>query len=83
MPEALEVTRKEKPDLVTLDLQMSKDTGIDFYRKMHRNEELNQIPVIVISGLSGRHPAISKPFAVFDKPIERDKIIKAIKAVIS
>lgn len=80
--EALEIARKEKPDLITLDLQMPKDTGTDFYRKMHRDEELNQIPVIVISGLSGRHLAISKPFAVFDKPIDKDKIIKAIKTAI-
>jgi hypothetical protein len=29
----------------------------------------------VISGIAGRHLAIRKPFAVFDKPIDREELL--------
>jgi len=35
--------------------------------------------VIVISGIPGRHLAVSKPIAVFVKPIDRDALIATIK----
>ncbi|MBU0983851.1 MAG: response regulator [candidate division Zixibacteria bacterium] len=76
--DAIELWKKEKPDLVTLDLQMPKNTGTDFYRKIRREDDSDQVPVIVISGLPGRHLAIPKPFAVFDKPIDRDGLLEKI-----
>ena len=68
--EALEIVRRELPDLVILDLQMPEQTGTDFFRRLKKDEELGAIPIIVVSGLAGRHLAVSKPFAVFDKPID-------------
>ena len=32
--EAFKLVKVDKPDLITLDLQMPKDTGTDFYRKI-------------------------------------------------
>jgi CheY-like chemotaxis protein len=80
--EGLKVLEIEKPDLITLDLQMPNNTGTDFYRKMHRHETLGQIPVIVISGVPGRHLAVKQPVAVFDKPIDRDELMAAVKKAI-
>ncbi|MFC1834643.1 DVU0259 family response regulator domain-containing protein [Thermodesulfobacteriota bacterium] len=77
--EALTVLRSEKPDLVTLDLQMPNDTGTRFYRKLSKDREFKTTPVIVISGLPGRHLAVSKPVAVFEKPVDRDGLLSAIK----
>jgi DNA-binding response OmpR family regulator len=70
---------EEKPDLVTLDLQMPKETGTRFYRKLSRDKDTKNIPVIVISGLSGRHLAVKDPVAVFDKPIDKDELLSAIR----
>lgn len=75
--QAFDVLQKEGADLVTLDLQMPNDTGTDFYRKIHARPPYNEIPIIVISGLAGRHLSIKKPFAVFDKPINEDELLKA------
>ncbi len=77
--EALGVLQKEKPDLVTLDLQMPDETGTRFYRNMTKHKEFKGTPVIVISGLPGRHLAVSDPVAVFEKPIDRDALLKAIR----
>jgi CheY-like chemotaxis protein len=80
--EALEILKANKPDLVTLDLQMPNDTGTRFYRNMTKDKALKGIPVIVISGIPGRHLAVSKPAAVFEKPVDRDALLEAIKQVI-
>ena len=80
--EALVTLRREKPDLVTLDLQMPNETGTRFYRNMTKDKEFNRLPVIVISGIPGRHLAVSKPVAVFEKPIDRNALLDAIKKAI-
>jgi CheY-like chemotaxis protein len=80
--EALEVLKREKPDLVTLDLQMPNETGTRFYRNMTKDKEFKNVPVIVVSGIPGRHLAVSKPVAVFEKPIDRDALLATIKQVI-
>ena len=80
--EAFEVLKKEKPDLVTLDLQMPNETGTRFYRNMVKSKDFKETPVVVISGIPGRHLAVSKPVAVFDKPIDRDALLATIKKTI-
>jgi CheY-like chemotaxis protein len=77
--EGLKVLKQERPDLVTLDLQMPNNTGTDFYRKLVKDKELGKIPIIVVSGLPGRHLAVSEPAAVFDKPIDPDAFIEAVE----
>ncbi|RKX26726.1 MAG: response regulator [Candidatus Zixiibacteriota bacterium] len=80
--EGLELLKTEKPDLITLDLQMPNDTGTAFYRKMHRDEQSNKIPIIVISGVAGKHLAIKKPFAIFDKPIDAAALLETAKSAV-
>jgi len=71
--EAYEVIERERPDLVILDLQMPNQTGTDFYRRLTKDRDLRNIPVIVVSGLAGRHLAVKEPVAVFDKPIDPEE----------
>ena len=80
--EGLKKLETEIPDLITLDLQMPHNTGTDFYRKMHRNETYGKIPVIIISGVPGRHLAVKQPIAVFDKPIDREELMKVVRQAI-
>lgn len=80
--EAMEVLKRENPDLVTLDLQMPNETGTRFYRNMTKSKLYKEIPVIVVSGLPGRHLAVSQPFAVFEKPVDRDALLEAVKKAI-
>jgi CheY-like chemotaxis protein len=77
--EGLVATRRERPDLVTLDLMMPNQSGTDFYRHLAHDPDLAHIPVIVVSGLPGRHLAVREPAAVFDKPIDPDAFIAAVK----
>jgi DNA-binding response OmpR family regulator len=79
---ALEIARREKPDLVTLDLHMPHGTGTDFYRKFTRSHDYADTPIIIVSGLAGRELAVKKPVAVFDKPIDPDEFLDAVEAAL-
>ena len=80
---AMEVAKREKPGLVILDLLMPKGTGIDFYRRMRRNKEIANTPVIVVSALASRDLAVGKAVAAFDKPIDPDKFLAAVKQAVN
>ncbi len=69
---------EEKPDLVILDLEMPRQTGTDFFRRMTKTRELSETPIIVVSGLAGRHLALKEPFAVFDKPIDPEEFVETV-----
>ena len=77
--EGLAMAKQQKPDLVTLDLMMPNQSGTDFYRKLLKDKELCDTPIIVVSGTAGRHLAVKDPVAVFDKPINPDQFIEAVK----
>lgn len=79
--EALERARASKPDLICLDLQMPEKTGTEFYRQLSKDKTLKDIPIIVVSGLAGRHLAIRKPVCVFDKPIDPEEFLEAVAKV--
>ena len=76
--DALEQLKKEKPDLITLDLEMPNEWGPRFYRKMIQDPDYNDIPVIVVSGLSGIHLAIKNAVASFKKPFNPKELLGAI-----
>ena len=77
--EALETARREKPDLITLDLEMPEEWGPRFYRKMSQDPEIKNTPVIVISGLSGNKYAIQKAVASISKPFDREELLRIVK----
>lgn len=79
--EGMEVVRTEKPDLITLDIQMPGEWGPRFYRKLRQDKDLKDIPVIVISGIDGDH-AIKNAVAFVSKPFDPEKIIGIVKNTI-
>lgn len=79
--EAYEMLKKEKPDLITLDLEMPGEWGPRFYRKMTKEPEFENIPVIVISGMAGKH-AVKKAVAYLAKPFDPDKLLAVVTKTI-
>ncbi|MCP4348733.1 MAG: response regulator [Desulfobacterales bacterium] len=79
--QALELLKNEKPDLITLDIQMPSEWGPRFYRKVSKDKELKKIPVIVISGLDGDH-AVKDAVAFIRKPFDPDKLLGIVKSTI-
>lgn len=79
---AYDVAKAEKPDLITLDLEMPNQWGPRFYRKLTQEEEFSDIPVIVISGLSGIHLAIRRAVATIKKPFDPAEVIQIVRDAI-
>jgi CheY-like chemotaxis protein len=79
--EAMAALKKTRPDLMTLDLEMPEGWGSQFYRQVSKDETLKDIPVIVISGMAGRH-AVKKAVAYVAKPFDPDKLIAIVKKAI-
>jgi CheY-like chemotaxis protein len=79
--EGLDVVRKEKPDLITLDLQLPGEWGPRFYRKLRKDKALRDTPVIVVSGIDGDH-AIKDAVAFVKKPFDPEKLIGIVKNTI-
>ena len=75
-----------KPDVITLDIIMERETGLKFYRRLIKDSNLKAVPVIIISGVSsykdlfGRdHATMPKPFAFIEKPIDPNELARTIE----
>ncbi len=77
--DGFELAKKERPHLITLDLELPDEWGPRFFRKMSQDKLLKNIPVVVISGLSGNQYAISKAVASLSKPFDRDELLRIVK----
>jgi two-component system alkaline phosphatase synthesis response regulator PhoP len=71
--QAVEMARKEKPDLIILDIRMPAGSGYQVYEILQRSEQLAGIPVLFLSALPpeeakrrlselGAEHFIAKPF---------------------
>jgi len=90
--EGVAMVRKEKPDLILLDINFPADVGgvpWDGFRIMewlHRVDDAKKIPIIVISGTldeKNKQRAItSGAVAFFPKPVNYDELIKSIRATL-
>lgn len=79
---ALEMMERERPDLLTLDLEMPDEWGPRFYRKFSQKPEFANMPVVVISGLAGIHLAIRKAIATVNKPFEPAQVLEIVEKAI-
>lgn len=70
---AMEAMRKEKPNLILLDILMPKKDGMQVMEEMHADEALKNIPIIVVSN-SGQPVEIDRA----KKLGARDFLIKAV-----
>lgn len=81
--EGLDKLKAEKPDLVTLDMDMPEKGGTLFYAGLRKDEALKETPVIVISGVGPRPPALSKNVPVLTKPVENDALLATVREALA
>ncbi len=46
------LAKERKPDLIVLDIMMPKESGMNLYRRLRSDSELNSIPIVVVSGIA-------------------------------
>lgn len=81
--EALDVTEKERPDLILMDLGMPVMDGWEATRRLKANEQLKSIPVIAVTShaMVGDEKEARKAGCddYLPKPIDEDLLLKKIK----
>lgn len=87
--EAFELAKSHKPDLITLDISMEKESGVKTLRRLQENGETSNIPVIMVTGVSPdvkqfieRNKRVQPPAAFLEKPIEKDELLKTVAGLI-
>ncbi len=85
--EGLEKARAKKPDLILLDLMMPEMDGWEVYRQLKSDDELKNIPVIIVTARSqsidkilGLH--IAKVDDYITKPFGPNELVESIKKVL-
>ncbi len=81
--EGLEKISAFNPDLILLDIQMPNETGIGMYRRMLREDEKKDIPVMVVSGMPGMNWTFNAKIPVVDKPIDEKKLVSQIERLLN
>lgn len=86
---AFELLKTDKPDLVCLDITMPEESGVRFYRNLNDSIEFNEIPVVIVTGISSdfkkfieTRKQVPPPAAYFEKPINQIEFIDKIKAIL-
>lgn len=75
--EVLDIARREKPDLILMDIQLPEVSGLDVTRWVKEDDELKSIPIIAVTAFAmkgdeekiregGCEDYISKPISVVD-----------------
>lgn len=86
--EALEIARKDRPDLITLDITMPNKTGAEVYEEMRGDDDLRDIPVCIVSGQPELRKLIYQrvvppPDGFVDKPISEDALLLSVKKILA
>jgi len=56
--EGLELAKKEKPDLIILDILLPRKNGVSFLKEKNKDPEIAQIPIVALSNYD--HPETRK-----------------------
>ena len=87
--EAVAAIEAAPPDLVTLDITMPEKSGVAVYRRLKENDELKNIPVIIITGVSGEFERfistrrqVPPPEGYISKPVDHEQFLKMVTELI-
>jgi twitching motility two-component system response regulator PilH len=93
--EGFQMAKKEKPDLVLLDVMMPRQSGVRMYRELMTNKSLKKIPVIILSGIAKKTflrsqkaltefggAKVPEPDIYLEKPVEPEDLANIIKKIL-
>lgn len=84
--EALEAVRRDRPDLVLLDVMLPDADGFDILMRMRQHPALKNMPVIMLTGKATRQAVIKGMAAGADgyltKPFEPESVMRAVRTVL-
>lgn len=94
--EGMQMVREKKPDLVILDILLPKESGVKMYRELKTDDNLKDIPVVIVSAISKKTfthsqktldefkgKTVPEPEAYIEKPPESDELLETISKLLS
>jgi CheY-like chemotaxis protein len=94
--EGIRKARDLKPELIILDVMLPKEGGIQMYRELKIDDDLKEIPVIMLSGISKKTffhsqamldsymgQSLPEPEAYIEKPPDSDELIHLAETLVS
>jgi CheY-like chemotaxis protein len=77
---ALELARKIKPDLITLDLALPEVNGFHILQSLRDDDSTRHIPIIVLSTYTDRLCRSHRGLAdrIIDKPFDLGEFLQAV-----
>ena len=92
--EGLQKAKAEKPALIILDVMIPKEGGIQMYRDLKQDQDLKNIPVIMVSTIDRKtfsffqkfqhapeDKGVPEPGAYLEKPLEVEELIKLVRSL--
>ena len=93
--EGEEAIKERQPDLLVLDVMMPREGGIQMYRELKTDDELKEIPVIMLSAIAKktffhsqqvlntyRGQKVPEPAAYIEKPPETEELLQILEQCI-
>jgi len=93
--EGMKKIKKERPDLIILDILMPRESGIKMYHELKLDPNLKDIPVVMLSGVSKRtflrsqaaltefgDETVPEPQAYLEKPVEPEDLAETLKKIL-
>ena len=90
-----EKAKKERPDLICLDISMPEESGIRCYRNLRDDAALKKTPVVMVTGVTGEagdpepfkkfistRRQVPPPDAFFSKPFDRTEFLANLAALL-
>jgi twitching motility two-component system response regulator PilH len=88
--EAIAAIEREPPGLVALDITMPEKSGVAVYRKLKEDENLKDIPVVIITGVSedfkkfiSSRRQVPPPEGYITKPVDADQFLKTVRQLLA
>jgi CheY-like chemotaxis protein len=92
----MELAKKEKPDLITLDISMPEASGARFYKEIKGDPALSAIPIVIITAVTGSdgdprayekfisgRKAVPAPEGFLPKPIVKEELIGMVGSILT
>ena len=84
---AIEIARREKPDLITLDLSMPGTDGGVVFETLRQDPELSAIKVCIITGRPELRRliydrAVRPPEGYLDKPVDEETLLRNVRKIL-
>jgi two-component system alkaline phosphatase synthesis response regulator PhoP len=80
--EGMEKLQEQKVDLIILDVMMPKKTGFVLFKQLKKNDDLNDIPVLMLTGVAAELQGMDEEAGdTFERPYDslREALRKHVK----